>query len=220
MEERVLTSNHLPLHYNDLVRGEFQGRPVMRKAAEHNSQDPTLFLRQKLARLCGALVNSIDKRFKNDPPLFETMGNCLDVGLLHEEVVVKKQQDIHLYGHSSFQTLLDHTKNTSSISLDTDMLLNLYVEWKQRCLRELAEEENWIVWTKDEKIESTKVMQSFFTNKDLASGIEHFLHFYALMVVKIRSEAVCESAASILKQHIHGNRPLDHESLDKEVMLH
>ncbi len=40
------------------------------------------------------------------------------------------------------------------------------------------------------------------------------------MVVKIRSEAVCKSAASILKQHIHCNRALDHESLDKELMLH
>jgi hypothetical protein len=40
------------------------------------------------------------------------------------------------------------------------------------------------------------------------------------MVVKIRSEVVCESAASILKQLIHGNRALDHEFLEKEVMLH
>src|SRR5579862_8008146 len=40
------------------------------------------------------------------------------------------------------------------------------------------------------------------------------------MVVNIRSEAVCKSVASILKQHIRGNRALDHESLDKEVMLH
>ena len=40
------------------------------------------------------------------------------------------------------------------------------------------------------------------------------------MVVKIRTEAVCESAASILKQYIRGNRALDHESLDKEVLLH
>ena len=63
-------------------------------------------------------------------------------------------------------------------------------------------------------------MKTFFTNKDLANGIEQFLHFYSLMVVKIRSEAVCESAALILKQHIHGNRVLDHESLDKEVTLH
>jgi hypothetical protein len=36
----------------------------------------------------------------------------------------------------------------------------------------------------------------------------------------IRSEAVCESDVSILNQHIHGNRALDHESLDERVMLH
>ncbi len=57
-------------------------------------------------------------------------------------------------------------------------------------------------------------------DKDLVNGIEQFLHFYSLMFVKIRSEPVCESAASILKQHIHSNRALGHESLDKEVMIH
>ncbi len=63
-------------------------------------------------------------------------------------------------------------------------------------------------------------MKTFFTNKDLANGIEQFLHFYSLMVVKIRSETVSESATSVLKQHIHGNRALGHESSYKEVMIH
>ena len=40
------------------------------------------------------------------------------------------------------------------------------------------------------------------------------------MVIKIRTEVGCETAASILKQHIRGNRALDHESLVKEVILH
>ncbi len=40
------------------------------------------------------------------------------------------------------------------------------------------------------------------------------------MILKIRSEAVCESAASILKGHIHNNRSLLHSSLDEEVLLH
>jgi len=44
--------------------------------------------------------------------------------------------------------------------------------------------------------------------------------FLLTHVVVIRSEAVCESAISILKQHIHDNRALDHESLDEEMMLH
>lgn len=63
-------------------------------------------------------------------------------------------------------------------------------------------------------------MKTFFTKKDLANGIEQYIHFYSLMAVKIRTEAVCENAASILKQYIRGNRALEHESLNKEVMLH
>jgi hypothetical protein len=107
------------------------------------------------------------------------------------------RDDVLQYGQSSFQTLLDFTKNTSKhIKIDNILLNDQYLqEWKERCLRELKD-------------------------KDLANGIEQFRHFYCLMVVKIRSEAVCKSAASILKQHIHDNRALDHKSLDKEVMLH
>ncbi|CAF1289977.1 unnamed protein product [Rotaria sordida] len=40
------------------------------------------------------------------------------------------------------------------------------------------------------------------------------------MILKIRNEAICESAASILKGHIHNNRSLQHKSLDDEVFLH
>lgn len=40
------------------------------------------------------------------------------------------------------------------------------------------------------------------------------------MILKIRSEAVCELAASILKNSIHSNRSLQHISLDEEIMLH
>jgi hypothetical protein len=43
--------------------------------------------------------------------------------------------------------------------------------------------------------------------------------FLLTLVFVIRNEAVCESAASILKQQIHGNRVLDRESLDEEVIL-
>lgn len=38
--------------------------------------------------------------------------------------------------------------------------------------------------------------------------------------LKIRSEAVCESAASILKDHIYNNRALRHDNLDNEVLVH
>ncbi len=44
--------------------------------------------------------------------------------------------------------------------------------------------------------------------------------FLLTVALVIRSEAVCEDAASILNQHIHGNRALDHESLDEGVMFH
>ncbi len=208
------------MNYNDLLRGEFQGRPVIRKAAEHDLDDPTFYLREKLVDFCQALCTSIDTRFKA-PAIFKTMANCLDVAALYQEVILDERVDVLQYGQSSFQTLLDFTKNSSKhIKIDNILLNDQYLEWKERCLRELKDKENWNVWTKDDKIATTKVMKTFFTNKDLANGIEQFLHFYCLMVVKIRSEAVCESAASILKQHIHGNRALDHESLDKEVMLH
>jgi hypothetical protein len=39
------------------------------------------------------------------------------------------------------------------------------------------------------------------------------------MPLKIRIEAICQSAASILKGHIHNNRLLYHDSFDNEVML-
>ena len=219
--EMVLTSTHLSSNYNDLLRGEFQGRPLMRKVAEHDLDDPTLYLREKLIDFCRALCSSIDTRFKETPTIFETMANCLDVALLYQQVVIDKKDDVLQYGRSSFQTLFEFTKNNSKYIKIDDVLLNdQYLKWKERCLKELQDNENWSVWTKDDRIATTKVMKSFFTNKDLANDIEQFLHFYSLMVIKIRSEAVCESAASILKQHIHGNRVLDHESLDEEVMLH
>jgi hypothetical protein len=40
--EATLTSTHLSLKYNDLLRGEFQERPVTRKAAEHIKIDNIL----------------------------------------------------------------------------------------------------------------------------------------------------------------------------------
>ncbi|CAF3994088.1 unnamed protein product [Rotaria sp. Silwood1] len=76
------------------------------------------------------------------------------------------------------------------------------------------------VWTTNGKILTSKVMKTFYTNTDLSEGINDFIHFYSLMILKIRSEAICESAASILKGHIHKNRSLQHKSLDDEIFLH
>ena len=63
-------------------------------------------------------------------------------------------------------------------------------------------------------------MKTFFRDKELVDGIHEFLYFYSLMIVKVRSEAVCESTSSVLKAHIHNNHPLKHTLLDDEVMIH
>ena len=63
-------------------------------------------------------------------------------------------------------------------------------------------------------------METFFTDKELADDIHEILYFNSLMILKIRSEAVCESASSVLKAHIHNNCSLEHTSLDDEVMIH
>jgi len=57
-----------------------------------------------------------------------------------------------------------------------------------------------------------------FLKNSITQGNCHTEGLTAVLV--IRSEAICQSAASILKQHIKGDRVLDHESLNGEVMLH
>lgn len=47
-DEATLTSTHLSSNYNDLLRGEFQGRPVTCKIAGRDLNDPTFYLREKL----------------------------------------------------------------------------------------------------------------------------------------------------------------------------
>jgi hypothetical protein len=47
-DEATLASTHLSVNYNDLLRGEFQGRPVIRKIAKHDLDDTTFYLREKL----------------------------------------------------------------------------------------------------------------------------------------------------------------------------
>jgi hypothetical protein len=63
-------------------------------------------------------------------------------------------------------------------------------------------------------------MKTFCKNTSLYEDIHDFLHFYLLIVLKSRIEAVCESAAPILKTHIHNNRGLHHDNLDNEVLVH
>jgi hypothetical protein len=117
------------LNYNDLLRGEFQERPVTRKAAEHDLDDPTFYLREKLVDFCQALCTSIDTRLKEAPAIFETMANCLDVAALYQQVVLEEREDVLQYRQSSFQTLLDFTKNSSEyIKMDNILLNDQYLE--------------------------------------------------------------------------------------------
>ena len=125
------------------------------------------------------------------------------------------------YGHSSLQQLLAFTiVNSKYIKLNSTTIQQQYAEWKQRCLSEITDKETFNIWTTNGKIITTKVMKTFYTDKTLANDIHEFLYFYSLMILKVRSEAICESACSILKGHIHNNRSLQHSSLDNEAMLH
>jgi hypothetical protein len=125
------------------------------------------------------------------------------------------------YGQSALEELINFTTlNLKYIKINVTSIQQQYAEWKQSCLLEIADKDTFDIWRTNGKIIATKVMKTFYTNKKLADGIHDFLYFYSLMILKIRSKAVCESTASILKGHIHNNRSLQHSSLDEEVMLH
>jgi hypothetical protein len=178
-------------------------------------------VRQKLTELCHHLVESIDKRFENIPEIFVLMKNCLDVSCLHHEVLLTNKQTINDYGIIELKKLIDYTGiSLNSIIQNEFNIQNQYLIWKQRCLDGILDHETLKIWTTVGKISTSKVMKSFYKNASLYEDIHDFLHFYLLMVLKIRSEAVCESAASILKAHIHNNRGLLHENLDNEVLVH
>ncbi|CAF1350509.1 unnamed protein product [Rotaria sordida] len=146
------------------------------------------------------LIEAIETRFKDTPSISLLMKNCLDVSSLYEQVVLTGQQKLADYDATAIQ--------------------QQYAEWKQRCLLEIEDKDTFDIWTTNGKIITPKVMKTFYTNKKLADGIHDFLYFYSLMILKISSEAICESVSSILKGHIHNNRSLQHTSLDEEVMLH
>jgi len=208
-------------HYQSLINCTFKDRPIIRHRVEYDLEDPTLYTRRKLIVLCQELANSTKTRFQETPQMYLLRKNCLDVSLLYEQVVLTGQQTLVSYGHSALQELLDFTiKQSGYERLDSNMIQVQYLEWKGRCLCEIADENTYNIWATDEKIITSKVMRTFFTNDELANSIKDFLYFYSLMILKVRSGAVCESAASILKHHIHMNRVLKHSSLDEEVMLH
>ncbi|CAF3154460.1 unnamed protein product, partial [Rotaria sp. Silwood2] len=119
------------------------------------------------------------------------------------------------------QGLIDYTLLNSEYTLiDGNAIQDQYSEWKQRVLHEIKDKETADIWITNGELITSKVMKTFYTRRDLSNAMSDFLYFHSLMVLKIRIEAICESAASILKGHIHGNRSLNHNSLDREVMLH
>jgi hypothetical protein len=71
-----------------------------------------------------------------------------------------------------------------------------------------------ISWAKKGR-EKKEIVSIFFPH-----GGQQIRLFLLTVALVIRSEAVCESAASILNQQIHANQALDHEFLDEGVMLH
>ncbi|CAF3155746.1 unnamed protein product [Rotaria sp. Silwood2] len=148
------------------------------------------------------------------------MKNCLDTAFLYEQVVSDKTQTIVDYDKNELQKLIDFTVSNSMKLINAPVIQDQYLEWKQRCLNEIQDTDTFSVWTTNGKTLTSKVMKIFYTNTALSEGINDFLHFSSLMILKIRSEAICESAASILKDHIQNNRSLQHKSLDDKVFLH
>lgn len=208
-------------HYHSLFNCIFRERPIIRHRGDYDIQDPTLHAREKLIALCKELVEATETRFKDTPPVFGLMKKCLDVSLLYEQVVLTREQEMTDYGQSALEKLIDFTiLNSKYITINTTDVQQQYMEWKERCLFEIADKDMFDIWTTNGKIITPKVMKTFYTNRKLADGIHDFLYFYSLMILKIRSEAICESASSILKQHIHNNRSLQHSSLDDEIMIH
>ena len=208
-------------HYQNLFNCIFQERPITRRPCDYDLEDPTLRVREELIALCKEVVEAIETRFKDTPSIFLLMKNCLDVSSLYEQVVLTGQQVLADYGQSALQELINFTTlNLKYIKINATAIQQQYAEWKQRFLLEIGDKDTFDIWTTNGKIITSKVMKSFYTNQKLADDIHEFLYFYSLMILKIRSEAVCESAASILKGHIHNNRSLLHSSLDEEVLLH
>ena len=217
----ISSTKYMQQHYQSLLNCVFQERPITRRHCDYDIEDPTVHVRQRLTLFCKELVEAVNIRFKDTPSIFLLMKNCLDVSSLYEQVVLSGQQTLADYGHSSLQQLLDFTiVNSKYIKINSTAIQQQYGEWKQRCLSEITDKETFNIWTTNGKIITTKVMKTFYTDKTLANDIHEFLYFYSLMILRVRSEAICESACSILKGHIHNNRSLQHSSLDKEAMLH
>jgi hypothetical protein len=146
----------------------FNDRPIIRRRGDYDLEDPTLPIRRKLIVLCKKLVDAIEIRFKDTPRIFLLMKNCLDVSSLYEQVVLTCQQALSDYGQSALQELIQFTiKNSKCIKIDSIVVQQQYIEWKQRCLLEMTDKDTFDIWTTNGKIISPKVMKTCFTDKEL-----------------------------------------------------
>ncbi|CAF4460787.1 unnamed protein product, partial [Rotaria sp. Silwood2] len=215
------SAKYIEQYYQDLLKCGFKQRPITRQSGDYDMKDPTTNARKKLIELCQQLVETITTRFREIPSVFILMKNCLDVSRLYDQVVSTGKQTMLDYGRVELQGLIDYTLlNSEYTQIDENAIQDQSSEWKQRVLHEIKDKETVDIWTTNGELITSKVMKIFYTSRDLSNGISDFLYFHSLMVLKIRTEAICESAASILKGHIHGNRSLNHDSVDSKVMLH
>ncbi|CAF3372710.1 unnamed protein product [Rotaria sp. Silwood2] len=219
---RVMPSaKYIEQYYQDLLKCEFKQCPIIRRPGDYDIEDPTTHTRKKLIELCQQLVETIATRFREIPSIFILMKYCLDASRLYDQVISTGKQTMIDYGRVELQGLIHYTLlNSEHTQIDGNAIQDQYSEWKRRVLREIKDKETMDILTTNGKLITSKEMKTFYTSRDLSDAIIDFLYFHSLMVLKIRTEAICESAASILKGHIHGNRSLNHDPLDSEVMLH
>ncbi|CAF3889508.1 unnamed protein product [Rotaria sp. Silwood1] len=214
-------AKYIEQYYQGLLKCEFKQRPIIRRPGDYDIEDPTTHARKKLIELCQQLVETIATWFREIPSIFILMKNCLDVSRLYDQVVSTGKQTMIDYGRVELQGLIDYTLlNSEHTQIDENAIQDQYSEWKRRVLCEIKDKETMDIWTTNGELITSKVMKTFYTSRDLSDGIIDFLYFHSLMVLKIRTEAICESATSILKGHIHGNRSLNHDSLDSEWLKH
>ncbi|CAF2955074.1 unnamed protein product [Rotaria sp. Silwood2] len=219
---RVMPSaKYIEQYYQDLLKCEFKQCPIIRRSGDYDIEDPTTHTRKKLIELCQQLVETIATRFREIPSIFILMKYCLDASRLYDQVISTGKQTMIDYGRVELQGLIHYTLlNSEHTQIDGNAIQDQYSEWKRRVLREIKDKETMDILTTNGKLITSKEMKTFYTSRDLSDAIIDFLYFHSLMVLKIRTEAICETAASILKGHIHGNRSLNHDPLDSEVMLH
>ena len=157
---------YMEQNYQSLFNCIFKERPITRCRGDYDLEDPTLPVRQKLIVLCRELVDAIRTRFKDTPRIFLLMKSCLDVCSLYEQVVLTGQQVLADYGQSALEELIHFTKEHSKyIKIDSFVIQQQYLEWKQRCLVEIGDKDTFDIWSTNGKIISPKVMKTFFTNE-------------------------------------------------------